>query len=195
VLSLTRACKFKFELCTTVPHTVMCTLMTLKRSEHTHDGHSETPNNSFQQLHLLCVSLAHSPTHTHTHKLYSLGSSGTGTKRPPVCSVKSQTSLSRKVLTTLILDVLVSLSYLWLNVPRVSWELPSSSLGAPGLHQGTPWHAETVLWKSEFQNEHSVMLCVCVLTFIGQCGIQHSAGKMSILFSKCWTVALIKALS
>lgn len=120
VLSLTRACKFKFELCTTVPHTVMCTLMTLKRSEHTHDGHSETPNNSFQQLHLLCVSLAHSPTHTHTHKLYSLGSSGTGTKRPPVCSVKSQTSLSRKVLTTLILDVLVSLSYLWLNVPRVS---------------------------------------------------------------------------
>lgn len=77
-----------------------------------------------------------------------------------MCSVKSQAFLSWRILTTLILDVLVSLrpGYLWLNVPWALWELPSFTLEEPGLHQGTPRHTNTESAQAEI--EHSVALCI-----------------------------------
>lgn len=49
--------------------------------------------------------------------------------------------------------------YLWGQVicgwmfPRTQWELPSSTLEEPGLHQRTPRHANTELTQAEAELE------------------------------------------
>lgn len=129
---------------------------------------------------------------THTQILFSQSSSGTWTKWQPVCSVKSQAFLSWSISTTLILDVLVSPkpAYLWLRVPRALWDLPSFTLGGPGLHQGTPRHTETLLWQSQLEQRlNTGWFCVCVSLWKAECSQHEKEEEVELRSgSKLWQV-------
>ena len=108
--------------------------------------------------------------------LHSQNSSGTWTKWLLVCSAKSRAVPPWSILTTLILDVLVSLrpAYLRAKVPWAPWE-------KPGLHRGTPRLTETLLRQSRLKQRLNTVR-FCVFSFVGTKYSQQyeRKGRMSV---------------
>lgn len=73
-----------------------------------------------------------------------------------------------------ISEARLSVAVLW-----ALWELPSFTRREAGLHQGTPWHTETLLWLSQFeQRVNTLWFSVCVHVFV-KTTYSHNKSKRS----------------